>query len=600
MNKLIQYFLVFLCTIMVFQGTAQVNYQSEYLSGKNYFRQGNFQMAKNKFEKVLDMEDDNPFYLYASYFYAISSYQVNDVEDALEQFRRVRITHPKWNKLDEVNVWYGHMLLDQADLFKGLEVLNAIKTEDLKKLANKVKESHLIKYDSIPLLQKALELNPYDKILAKRLADVISKKPVVERPIELLEFLIDSFELNKENFDFVDKGTSQMKSTYNVAVLLPFMAEGLTTTQGNKANQFILDLYEGIRMGAQELNKNGEKIKIYAYDTKRDSLVAKKILNSGELLEMDLIIGPLYPGPVKQLKNYSISHRINMVNPLSTSSSIIGTNPYSFLLKSTPETRAKKAANFAKQNFDTKRATIFYGSSQQDSIFAHTYKQSLEADSFKISWITPVGSAEASTEILKELTSVRGRRGSDGEVQARRSAKVRIGEDETLFLSKDSLGHIMVASTDNILISNILSAVDTRRDGITVIGMEDWLDIEQISFEQLERMGVILIGQNYFDFSSEEVANFKSKYTEKYNRLPTQFSYDGYEAMMVFGKKLITYGNYFQYGMYHEGLKKGNLYYGFDYTNANDNQFVPVLRLEDLNVIMLNEKSNNQEKIRLD
>ncbi len=600
MNKSIKYYLLFICTLMVFQISAQVNYQSEYLSGKNYFRQANYQMAKNKFAKVLDMEDENPFYLYGSYFYAISAYQVNDVEDALEQLRRIRVTHPKWDKLDDVNVWYGHMLLDHADLFKGLEVLNEVKSADVKLIANKVKKSHLANYDSIPLLQKALELNPYDKILAKRLADVISKKPVVDRPIELLEFLIDSFELNKADYDFVDEGTSQMKSTYNVAVLLPFMAEGLTTSQGNKANQFILDLYEGIKLAAEELNKNGSKIKLFSYDTERDSDATQKILNSGELLEMDLIIGPLYPAPVKLLKDYSILHRINMVNPLSTNSSIIGTNPYSFLLKSTPETRAKKAANFAKENFTTKRATIFYGSSAQDSIFAHTYKQYLEADSFKISWITPVRSAEASTQIQRELTSVKGRKGSDGEVQARRSVKVRIGEDETLFLSKDSIGHIVVASTDNILISNILSAVDTRRDQITIIGMEDWLEIEQISFEQLERMGVILIGQNYYDFSSEEVANFKIDYTEKYNRLPTQFSYDGYETMMVFGKKLITYGNYFQYGMYHEGMQKGNLYYGFDYTNANDNQFVPVLRLEELNLIMLNEKRDNKEKIRLD
>lgn len=600
MNQSFKYLLLLLCTIMVFQSTAQVNYQSEYLSGKNYFRQGNFQMAKNKFEKVLEMEEENPFYLYASYFYAISAYQVNDVEDALEQLRRIRITHPKWDKLDEVNVWYGHMLLDQSDLFKGLKVLNEVESDDLKKIANKVKKSHLLNYDSIPLLQKAFELNSYDKVLAKRLADVISKKPVVERPIELLEFLIDSFELNKADYDFVDKGTSQMKDSYNVAVLLPFMADNLTTSQGSKANQFVLDLYEGIRLAAEELNKNGTKIKLYSYDTKRDGKATSKIIDSGELLEMDLIIGPLYPEPVQILKEYSIQHRINMVNPLSTNSSIIGTNPYSFLLKSTPETRAKKAAIYAKENFENKKATIFYGSSPQDSIFAHSYKQFLEADSFKISWMKEVKSAETSTDILRELTAVEGRIGSDGKPQARRSIKVRIGEDESLYLSKDSIGHILVASTDNILISNILSAVDTRRDEITIIGLEDWLEIEQISFEQLERMGVIMIGQNYFDFSSEEVANFKVNYTEKYNRLPTQFSYDGYEAMMIFGNKLIKYGNYFQYGIYHEGLQEGKLFYGFDYTNANDNQFVPLMRLEDLNLIMLDAKNEDQKEIKLD
>ena len=101
-------------------------------------------------------------------------------------------------------------------------------------------------------------------------------------------------------------------------------------------------------------------------------------------------------------------------------------------------------------------------------------------------------------------------------------------------------------------------------------------------------MGVLMVGQNYFDFSSEVVANFKSEYIEKYNVLPTQFSYDGYEAMMIFGKQLIKYGNYFQHGLYTSGLVKGELFYGFDYTNSNDNQLVPILKLEKLDLKMLN------------
>ncbi|MBK6263799.1 ABC transporter substrate-binding protein [Marivirga sp. S37H4] len=593
MSKSVKCCLLIISSLIAFQSLGQVNYQSEYLSGKNYFREGNYQMAKNKFVKVLDSDEQNPFYLYASYFYGISAYQTGNEKEGMEQFRKVRITHPQWDKLDELNVWYGHMLLDQADLFKGLEVLNGIKKTDLKEIASVIKKKHLNRYDSIPLLQKAIELNPYDSVLAKHLAEVISKKPLVDRPIELLEFLIESFDLEKAEYDFFDKNVSQKKKTYNVAVMLPFMADNLTTTMGNKANQFVLDLYQGIQQAADELNEDGQKIKLFAYDTKRDSVATAKILASGELLEMDMVIGPLYPAPFKLMTDYSNKNRINMVNPLSTSSSIIGTNPYSFLLKSTTETRAKKAADYVKENFPNKRATIFYGESSQDSIFAHSYRKYLEADSFKITWFAQAVTPEESTEILKELTTVY-EENSSGELTTKRSVKVRVDKDDELYLSKDSIGHIMVASSDNLLISNVLSAVDTRRDGLPVLGFEDWLDINQISFEQLERMGVIMIGQNYFDFSSQKVANFKQKYKNTYNTLPSQFSYDGYETMMVFGRNLIKYGNYFQYGIYEKGYTNGFLYHGFDYSNANDNQFVPIMKLENLDLKMLDKEDGNK------
>jgi hypothetical protein len=134
----------------------------------------------------------------------------------------------------------------------------------------------------------------------------------------------------------------------------------------------------------------------------------------------------------------------------------------------------------------------------------------------------------------------------------------------------------------------VLSAIDTRRDSIPIIGYDEWLDFNQISFDQLQRMGVIMIGQNYFDFSSRQVAKFKEAYRKTYNKLPSQYSYDGYETMKFFGEQLVEFGNYFQYGLYNKGFQSGSLYFGFDYTNANDNQVVPIMKMEDLELRMLN------------
>lgn len=576
--------------LSAFQLNAQTNYQSEYLSGKNYFKAGEYQRAQNHFEKLLDINENNPFYLYATYFYALSAYETGDIELGMEALRGIRATHPEWDKIAEVEVWYGKMLLEEGDLFKGIEVLNAIEAKEVKPIADDIERSLLLSYDSIPLLQKAIELNPYDKILAKHLANKISQQPLVERKVELMEFLIDSFDLNRSSFDFVDESASQKKEVYRVGVMLPFMADGLSTSKGNKGNQFILDIYQGILEAVTALNKEKEQIQLLAYDTQQDSAATAELLESGDLEEMDLIIGPLYPDPAQLVREYSAKNRINMVNPLSTNSVTIGTNPYSFLMKSTSETRAKIAAKYAKQNFENKNATIFYGDKEQDSVFAYTYKEYLEADSFNISWMAAARDPLASTEILRGLTEVFDPDTvyNSGKVYISNTVKVRVGEEDSLILSRDTIGHIMVASSDNLLVSNVLSALDTRRDSIPVIGFDDWLEMNQISFDQLQRMKVVMIGQNYFDFSSPEVAEFKENYRKSYNKLPSHFSYDGYETMRYFGEKLLEYGNYFQYGIYKEGFQPGYLYFGFDYTNANDNQVVPVTTMESLELKMLN------------
>lgn len=583
-----------LCICLSVSVLAQTNYQTEYLQGKSYYRSGQYAKAQNVFAGLTDMNERNPFYLYASYFYALSAYQNGQVEKALDQMSRVNATHPKWDKLDELNIWYGKILLEEKELVKGLQVLNGIKNDSLASKAIKLKEKHLTEYDSIPVLSRALEFNPYDSVLAKVLAKKIVTQPIVERNTELLDFLVQEFQLDKASLNYIDAEVSQKKETYRVAVLMPFMFDMLSTAPGKKNTQFVLDLYNGIKMAVSELNQYDQYVRIYAFDTKKDSLQTAGILASGSLDQMDLIIGPLYPGPSNAVREYSLEHKINMLNPLSTNSAVIGNNPFSFLFKTTPESQAKTAAEFAANNFESKNAMIFYGKNKQDSIFAHTYKALIEKDSFNVGLIEGLHTVDQTREVLHILTEVKDKNKNDGrdKVWVGQTRKVRVGEDDELILSRDSIGHIMVASSEGLIVTSILSAIDTRRDSIPIIGFDDWLNIKQISLEQIERMDIKMIAQSYFDYTTREVQNFKQAYEKRFNLVPSQYSYDGYEAMRYFGEKMIKYGNYFQYGLAEEGFEKGKLFYGFDYSNSNDNQVVPILTLKDTELVILKKNSH--------
>ncbi len=83
--------------------------------------------------------------------------------------------------------------------------------------------------------------------------------------------------------------------------MLPFLSNNLTPESGLHDRYFVLDLYEGMKIAQQELLEDSIRIRLHAYDTKRDSLTTRKLLNSLRNAKMDLLVGPLFPGPARWL-----------------------------------------------------------------------------------------------------------------------------------------------------------------------------------------------------------------------------------------------------------------------------------------------------------
>ncbi|MCH8014867.1 MAG: sigma 54-interacting transcriptional regulator, partial [Candidatus Dadabacteria bacterium] len=172
--------------------------------------------------------------------------------------------------------------------------------------------------------------------------------------------------------------------------MLPFMFDDLKPIRGRASNQFILDIYEGIKLAHQKLIDDGMKIELYAYDTRKEPDRTKMILQQHDLKGMDVIIGPLYPGPSKLVTEFAYQNRINLINPISNNSEVIGNNPYSFLYNPTSESMARTAAEYASANLQNKNVVIYYGEGRKDSVLAFNYMKLIERDSFNILFIEKI------------------------------------------------------------------------------------------------------------------------------------------------------------------------------------------------------------------
>jgi len=75
-----------------------------------------------------------------------------------------------------------------------------------------------------------------------------------------------------------------------------------------------IEMYEGILLAADTLRSLGLEINIHAYDIKSDTIELTRIIMSGDLDNMDLIIGPIYSYNLAIVAAYAGKMKIPVVS----------------------------------------------------------------------------------------------------------------------------------------------------------------------------------------------------------------------------------------------------------------------------------------------
>ncbi|MFT6338369.1 MAG: outer membrane protein assembly factor BamD (BamD/ComL family) [Halioglobus sp.] len=571
--------------------------QQDFLNGKLFLNEGKFNFAMEAFKDLANPNAKHSFKEYASFYYALAAYKNNEYALARSMWLQMESKYPSWKQIPEVYNWLSELYYQENDPLKGTYYA---KKAGLKNDSG-VLNNHLSALEDFTVLKAIYEQYPDDKGIASVLAKAIVKQPLAEKDFKLIKTLSDNFDFSNSYFGLPDIGKSSKKEVYHVAVLLPFMFEGLVNTSRVERNKIIMDIYEGILQAAKELNAKNELIKIYPYDTRRDGVTTKKILGKPELKEMDLIIGPLYPDPSKLTSQFCFSNKINMMNPVSSNSAVINNNPYSFLFKSTYEVQALKAAKFTVDSLQTKKKTayVFFDGNEKDSLMAQLYADKISSDGFEVIHKLRIDEEKIQNayQLLTETyESMHTKEEADSiaEISGRliKERKVKIDienskeKEDSLYLFEerfiiewDSIGHIYLASSKPLHASMFISAIEIRGDGIPLIGRDDWLGYDMLTIDQMERLGVYFVSPDYTIQTSDTFNKFRSDYQRVYKEGPTINNMLGYELLMYTGQMMKKYGNYFQNGSLHEGLVEGKLFYGVDYKISNCNQVVPITQI---------------------
>ncbi len=557
-----------------------------FIKGKKLFYQKNYSEAIFYFDSL--GSSDNEFKIYSIYYSGLCDFNLNKLESAQRKFEDIKSNHLRWPQIDEVNYWLVRLLLEKNEYEFSFKTFSDIKSNNIKNELYNFLDQKVEKINDFNKLRKWHEIYPNNNVISKYFGRKLLNEPLDKDIINKIQNILSN--VSKENL-FIDNENYIFK----IAVLLPFMYNENDNSSIIRNNKFIMDLYNGMRIAINHLDSLGVNIKLYPYDTKRDPNVVKDILKSSSFNKMDLIIGPLYTSPVKLVSQYCLENKIFMINPLSNNNEIIDNNKYSMLFLPSNKTLAIKAAYYARKKFNkNKNAIIFYENNKVDSLIASIYENEMESYGFNFIYKQKVN-LEDSRLILDSLTNSYELILSKQEADSISEIPGRVVKDgrgiekldtiykyeEKFYIDDDSIGHVFTVSSNSLLSSNTLSAVDVRNDTISVLGFDDWLNYDVNTFDQLKRLDVSFISTKYINFNSE-ISNFiKDKFINSYAEVPSENLFIGFGLINMIGKIVDKYGSYFQFGLRNENLIEGDVFESFQYNFMNDNQFVPILKIID-------------------
>ena len=120
-------------TFIIHLSFAQMDYNKQYFNAKTLFREGKYSLAMESFKPLIQYDQNNVFAEYATFYYALSSYNQGFKAVAKDALTQLKSLHPNWEKMDEVNFWLGKIQLENHEYFVGLRKAHKIHHKHLDK-----------------------------------------------------------------------------------------------------------------------------------------------------------------------------------------------------------------------------------------------------------------------------------------------------------------------------------------------------------------------------------------------------------------------------------------------------------------------------------
>lgn len=527
-------------------GLSDNDYLLRYKKAVQFYADQKFTEAREILLPLTNKKYENTISPYAHYYYALSAFKLNKFYDARTILKQLFERFPDWRKMEDATYLYANVAFAENKPDEALQSLNRITSRAWRQEIENMEYIYLSKIKELSQLKQLYQKSPDNPVLAQLIVDVIqNSKNASREDLELSDQLTNQFNLGGKSDNKSKKSKAKEDdNAINVAVMLPFRLFEFDPNRTSRANQYVYDLYAGMKLAQEKLASEQINVNLYAFDVERDVKHANDVVNNRGFEKVDLIIGPLYPEVNKVANNFVKSNDAIQVHPLSNNRQLVSNEKTAFLASPSYEAQAAKAIEYIVNEKSARTVSIYYGNTRKDSTFAYIYRDR---------------ALEKGLNVL--------------------AIKKYINADD--IDTKRKPDHIFISGSEQSFGPKVITALDKKRINSPIIAASAAFDFEGSSLSIFNR-DLYLIQLDYMDRDKEEVKNFRSVFINSQNIAPSYYGYFGYDMLLFYGRMLKSGKNRLRSNLDSIEYTQGYTLDGFDYTNrSNENQIVPIIKYQD-------------------
>lgn len=291
------------------------------------------------------------------------------------------------------------------------------------------------------------------------------------------------------------------------------------TTIDPKAIGF-LDFYEGAILALDSMQRQGMNLEIYTFDASNQKMISQ-MLQMEEFMELDLIIGPVYPELQSSVASFSAKNRIPMISPLSSSGDFEQNNSWYFKVNPTRDYQIDQTAEYIANEFSGKNTFLLQlsgNSNSSDNRLAQLCREKLASNA-------------GSSRLFHQY---------DFQNQGVNAIKPLLDENGE---------NIFIVPTDNeaqvsVTVTNLTALAEHYN--IVLMGTSNLIKLKSIQTENYHRIQLRYLSPYFIDYEKPLVRKFVEKYRDIFSAEPSPFSFQGFDVSFYFLSALNRYGKDFR------------------------------------------------------
>ncbi len=476
------------------------------------------------------------------------------------------------NEIPPNGIKEGQMLKVPANVTASTSSVTAPANQDERYLYHKVKRGETLssiagEYGiSVRDLKKANKrlLFPHEgdylMIPRKKITGQPSEKKPVPDTVPLPDDITDTLIVagGKEIFTVLSENTvlKDLKGSVKVALMLPFFINENNSrsyvdstqmdSQGNKIYREVtlddnwiyegslpfLEAYEGILIAVDSLRVLGLNVELDVYDIVGDTTELNRLIWSGKLNDVDLIIGPVFSTNLNRMAAYAAARDIPIVSPVPLrDQNIVENRPTLYRVFPSAGISQDIVVRELKSHQGSNVIFVYADTLMNDpktSGFWNRIRMAMVTDSLSD---TTLITAHYFTGAIKKRDTYSGVASFEG------------------LLKPDRENIIILAFTQTPIVSSAFSTLHTlsRKYDIKVIGYPEIGGQETIEIKYYYDLELFIPTESYIDFNSPASSSFTLAFRKKFKTEPMagSFAWRGFDIAYYFIGGIAGYGREF-------------------------------------------------------